>query len=179
MISPKPWCHLPWIGLCLGAFALAALGTAGPAPAAGTVRDLTLVMREFSFQPTTLRLKAGEEVVLTIRNEGKADHEWSAGREAILSEDEKGYRQDLFDLLKVTATGRGFEMEPAGTPPGASEEQVEAETIPRISSEVDLAPGGEVTLHFRVPASARGKWEMGSFVPGDYESNMNGYIVIE
>jgi hypothetical protein len=29
------------------------------------------------------------------------------------------------------------------------------------------------------PASARGKWEMGSFVPGDYESGMNGYIVIE
>jgi uncharacterized cupredoxin-like copper-binding protein len=179
MTSRKPSRHLPWIGLWLGAFALAALGIADPATAAVTVRHLTLVMREFSFQPTTLHLQAGEEVALTIRNEGKADHEWSAGREAILTEDEKGYRQDLFDLLKVRATGRGFEVEAAGTPPGASEEQVEAETIPRISREVDLAPGGEVTLHFRVPASARGKWEMGSFVPGDYESGMNGYIVIE
>ena len=36
-----------------------------------------------------------------------------------------------------------------------------------------------VTLQFRVPASARGKWEMGSFVPRDYESGMNGTIVIE
>lgn len=179
MTSRNPSGHLPPIGLWLGALALVALGMAGPATATGEVHHLTLVMREFGFQPVTLPLKAGEEVALTIRNEGRADHEWSAGREAILTEDEKGYRQDPFDLLKVTATGQGFEMEAAGTPPGASEELVEAETIPRIGSEVDVAPGGEVTLHFRVPASARGKWEMGSFVPGDYESGMNGYSVIE
>lgn len=179
MASRDRLSRLPSIAVWLVSLAPAVLGVAHPATDASQVHHLTLVMREFSVQPVTLHLKAGEQVALTIRNEGKAEHEWSAGREAILTADEKGYRQDLFDLLKPTATGRGFETEPAGTPPGVSEEQVEAETIPRISSEVDVAPGGEVTLQFRVPATARGNWEMGSFVPGDYESGMNGTIVID
>lgn len=48
-----------------------------------------------------------------------------------------------------------------------------------ISTEVDVEPGGQATLRFTVPASAKGEWEMGCFIPGHYESGMSGFLEIE
>jgi len=48
-----------------------------------------------------------------------------------------------------------------------------------LDTEVDVEAGGVATLRFTVPATAKGRWEMGCFLAGHYESGMKGTIMIE
>ena len=60
-----------------------------------------------------------------------------------------------------------------------TKEGVEDEAVTRLSQEVDVEPGGQVVLDFTVPQNAKGMWQMGSFLPGQYESGMYGAILID
>jgi uncharacterized cupredoxin-like copper-binding protein len=157
----------------------AALLRSGPVTAAtaGKVHRVTIMMKEFRFEPATIQLKAGEEVALTIKNAGSVEHEWAAGRGVVNTEAEKGYRQDLLALLKPTVTGREYELEKVSAT--GKNEEGEGETVKLLSSEVDVEPGGVATLHFTVPASAKGEWQMGCFIPGHYEAGMKGRLIIQ
>ena len=57
--------------------------------------DVTL--NEYSFSPEPLRIPAGREVTLVIRNIGRVPHEFMAGREVVGND----FRQDLFADLHV------------------------------------------------------------------------------
>ncbi len=94
-----------WAAGILAASALLLVGATQPSFAAGKVHQVTLVMKEFKFEPATIHLKAGETVALTIRNEGSVEHEWSAGRNVVDNTVEKGYRTDLWALLKPRVAG--------------------------------------------------------------------------
>lgn len=159
------------VGVLVGVAALASLLTARPASAAG-VHKVTLVMKEFKFEPSKIQLKAGEEVELTIRNEGQVSHDWMAGSGLVNTTEEKGFRKDLVALLKPTETGRQYAMERVGL---ASK----ADSIKRISGGDEIEPGGQVTLRFTVPATAKGEWQMGCLMTGHYESGMKGTLVIK
>ena len=163
----------------LVAVVLGLLAAAGPASAAPAVRRITLDMREFAFQPTTLYLKAGERVELVIENRGAVEHEWSAGRGLVDIPYEKGFRTDLLAILKPRVSGQGYDLEQLMTTNLDTEERVEGETVSRVSQEVDVEPGGHVVLDFTVPRDAKGMWRMGCFLPGQYESGMYGAILIE
>jgi uncharacterized cupredoxin-like copper-binding protein len=161
-----------WAGLALGGVGLLSLSLATPAVAAGKVHRVILVMKEFKFEPAKIHLKVGEKVELAIQNAGQVTHDWMAGSGLVNTTEEKGFRKDVVALLRATGTGRQYAMERAGM---ASK----ADSIKRISSGFEIDPGGEVTLHFTVPVSAKGEWQMGCLMTGHYESGMKGAIVIE
>jgi uncharacterized cupredoxin-like copper-binding protein len=48
---------------------------APPSPVAGA-REITVVADDFSFEPSTIELTAGEEVSLTVRNRGQLYHDF-------------------------------------------------------------------------------------------------------
>lgn len=160
----------------LAAGVVALLGGVVPAHAAFPEHHVTLVMKEFTFEPATIHLRAGEEVALTIKNEGTTEHEWSAGRSVVLTQARTGYRTDLWALLKPTVAGMQYTLEKASATP--ANDLAEGETAEMLSTELDVQPGGSATLRFKVPASAKGTWGFGCFVPGHYESGMHGTIVV-
>jgi uncharacterized cupredoxin-like copper-binding protein len=145
---------------------------AGRPVVAADVNTVTLVMREYRFEPATTQLKVGEEVELTIRSAGKSAHEWLVGSGLVKEPDGKGFQKDLFALLKPAKTGRHYSPEWAGL--GST-----AELIPRISSGLRVEARGEVRLRFVVPAGARGEWQMGCLLSGHYETGMKGTLRIE
>ncbi len=167
-----------WAATALAAAALLMVGMSHPSFAAGRVHQVTVVMKEFKFEPATIHLKAGEAVALTIKNEGTVEHEWSAGKNVVDNTQEKGYRTDLWSLLKPRVTGKKFDVEKVSATPSKSDE-AEGETTKMLSNEVDVQPGGAVTLRFTVPANAKGTWQFGCFAPGHYESGMKGTLVID
>jgi uncharacterized cupredoxin-like copper-binding protein len=133
-----------------------------------------VVLKDFTFDPPTLRLHVGDALTLTLRNEGRAAHEWLIGRGMVRTADEKGFQQDLFAVLNPKVEGRQYSLEQAGRrPPGRNDPAT------RSSMGVQIQPGGEVTLRFTVPASAKGEWEMGCFFSGHFETGMKGTLVIE
>jgi uncharacterized cupredoxin-like copper-binding protein len=164
-------------GFLAAAGMLVLLGGVVPAQAAPPVHRVTLVMTEFKFEPATIHLKAGERVALTIRNDGTTEHEWSAGRNVVLTQAQAGYRTDLWALLRPTVAGMQYTLEKAKATPG--NDLAEGETAEMLSTELDVQPGGSVTLHFTVPASAKGRWGFGCFVPGHYDAGMKGTLVVE
>ncbi len=157
------------IGLLVTAVVILLSGTS---PAAA--RTLTIVLKDFRLDPPTIQLAIGEEVVLTIRNEGRVAHEWLAGGGLVRTYEEKGFRKDLFALLTPKLDGRHYSLERTGfRAPGQDE------PARRISTGVQIQPGGEVRLIFTVPSSAKGEWEMGCLFPGHYESGMKGRLIIQ
>jgi plastocyanin len=154
----------------VGAGALA--GLCAPATAfAANVHKVIVVMKEFSFTPAKIELKVGETVELTPRNTGQVAHDWMAGDGLVNTPDEKGFRKDLVALLKPEERGRKFTPERVGVPS-------KADGIKRVSTGAEIEPGGEVSLHFTVPADAKGTWTVACVLTGHYESGMKGTIVI-
>ncbi len=146
--------------------------------AVGTVRQVTLVMQDFNFAPVTVSLKTGEAVALTIRNEGVLEHDWTAGKDLVPSTQGMGYRTDLWEVLRPRVIGKGYTVERAeATPP--EDPFWEMETAEMLSTEVDVEPGGWVTLRFTVPASAKGTWQFASFVLRQDGLGMQGTLIIE
>ena len=164
-------------GMFAAAGALLFSGGVAPAHAASPVHRVTLVMKEFKFEPGTIHLKVGEKVALTIKNEGTTEHDWSAGRNVVTTQAQAGYRTDLWTYLKPTVAGMEYTVEKASATP--EKDVAEYETAELLSTEMDVQPGGSVTLHFTVPANARGTWGFGCFLPGHYEAGMHGTIVID
>jgi uncharacterized cupredoxin-like copper-binding protein len=165
--------------MLLAAVALGLLTAAAPAVAASKVHRVTLAMRDFGLQPTALYLQAGERVELVIQNRGAAVHEWSAGRGLVDIPYEKGFRTDLLAILKPRVSGQGYDLEQLMTTNLDTKEGVEGETVTRLSQEVDVEPGGQVVLDFTVPQDAKGMWQMGCFLPGQYESGTYGALLID
>jgi hypothetical protein len=122
---------------------------------AADLHQVTLVMLDFKFEPTTIQLKAGEEAELTIRNTGKRPHEFLAGSGLLNGPDGKGYEKDLLAILEPKITGRDYGLVRAGL--------ASKTVIPRLSSGLWIEPGGEAVLRFTVPAGVRGEWHMGCF----------------
>ncbi len=179
MGNRRLWVCLIGLGWLVVVGGVVMLGLGPQAQAATSGHQVTLVMKEFKFEPATVHLKVGEQVVLTLKNAGTVEHEWSAGQTPVDSAQQKGYRRDLFALLKPSVTGKEYELERVSASAPASDMSSEGETAKMLSTELDVQPGGSATLRFTVPANAKGTWQFGCFVTGHYESGMKGTLVIE
>ncbi len=159
-----------------------AVGTLGLGPqvwAAGKAQQITLVLTEFKFEPSTIHLKVGEQVVLTLKNGGAVKHEWSVGQELVNTAQQKGFHRDLLAILKPQVTGRAYELERVRATARENEKSAEGETAEMLSTDVEVEPHGVAVLRFTVPASAKGTWQFGCFETGHYEAGMKGILVID
>jgi uncharacterized cupredoxin-like copper-binding protein len=139
----------------------------------GAPAQVTITLRDFKMEPADIQLHVGEDVALTLRNEGRVAHEWLIGKGVVRTPQEKGFQIDLFALLGPTIEGRQYSLEQVGRrPPGRDERAT------RTSTGLLVQPGGEVKLRFTVPPTASGDWEVGCFFPGHYESGMKGTMAI-
>ena len=139
---------------------------------------LTVVMDEYSFAPETLTVTAGEEVLLTIVNEGDDEHELMIGLPVAGGPE---WENDLFARMDPEVVSgeeyhlEGFEgMEEEGT-----EEEGHEEGEMGHGAEVEVEPRGEVTLRLHIPEDAVGEWEIGCFLTNHYESGMKGTLIVQ
>jgi len=177
--------HQALAALAVAILALAAAACGGGSTGAGAgeapiapeqqQEGLTLVMDEFSFAPDTLTVSAGQEVVLTILNEGKKAHELMIG---LPVGGGPGWQTDLFVRMDPqVVSGEGYELEGfEGMEEGHEEEEGDMQMH---GAEIEVEAGGEVTLRLTVPADAAGEWEMGCFLPRHYESGMRGTLIVQ
>lgn len=119
-------------------------------------------MGDYYFAPADIRLPAGQKVYLTLANRGTVKHEMLVGRDVERTDGvPRGYRDSFFGETRVLFTGEKFDWEYEGD-----------------LLEMEVMPGGEVTLEFVVPDGKKGVWEMGCLVPGHYEAGMRGELVV-
>ena len=140
--------------------ALTACGGGAPAP-----QEITITMTDFAFTPDSIELVEGQEVTITLVNEGSVEHEILFGKG-----DANGFTADLFDHdpSKVEASGgEGFHV--------GSDEEIEEEGY-----HVEVEPGASGTLTFTVPEGSAGEWVMGCFIDegAHYAAGMSGTVTI-
>jgi uncharacterized cupredoxin-like copper-binding protein len=138
--------------------------------------ELRLLMGEMYFQvdgqdkKEPLRLKAGERYELVFENVGNMKHEVLLGRDVVQRDGRPSdYREHLLASVEVdieietTVNGkaRGIEIEATGI------------------KELEFEPGTKATLAFELPADAKGRWELGCFIPGHYEAGMRLDVHVE
>ena len=163
--------------------------------------DVTL--DEYSFSPEPLRIPAGREVTLVIRNVGRVAHEFMAGREP----EGDDFRQDLFADLHVNIeqaeAGHAEHAEDAGHDDhaghdadaghdehadhdaGAHADQT-ADAQEHAHGEghahgtmVEAQAGQTFLMTFTLPEDRRGEWTTGCFLSGHYEAGMHGALIVE
>lgn len=127
------------------------------APSTDDSRKVAIEMRDFTFFPDTLTLRAGEKVTLSFKNSGKVEHEFMAGNEPT---ERKGYLKDWFAGAHIEASGGEHGM--------AGHEGIG----------IRVAPNTTQTLTFVVPSQG-GLFEFGCFVSGHYDFGMRGRLVVD
>lgn len=107
------------IGACGGE---AATTTAG----GGASTELTTSVKEYVFTPNTWTVPAGQQVTITITNDGTLEHEWVLMQEGVtitseedLPDSEEELEENFVNVEKEVAPGETttltFEAPPAGT----------------------------------------------------------------
>lgn len=117
------------------------------------------------FTPTAITLRAGERVVISLRNNDSVEHEFMAGRGGQAG---VGYKEDLFSGIKPEIVSPTKHDEGGHSSSGGDHAK---------SVGIRLGPGETGTLSFVVPNKV-GDHEFGCFVAGHYESAMKGKLTI-
>lgn len=122
-----------------------------------------VVMGENYFQPSTVRVKAGQPLRIEVVNEGQIAHALMVGRELERLTWEPGQRlqQDFFSGIELVHSEQSAFV---GTARG---------------TELTVYPRGAATLVLTVPEGKKGEWEIGCLIPGHYESGMRGTFAVE
>lgn len=169
--------------------------------------DIRIDMAEFSYTPSTIELKVGQEVTITLLNVGALEHEVMIGRDVMKSDGmPDGYMVDFFEFAGVEpsiilpegmegmedmqevddhdedgddhAEEEGEDHEDDGDDAGDDHNEEETEHG-HAGLMVTVQPGGEeVTLTFTVTEEMVGEWEIGCFFSGHYEAGMNATLII-
>ncbi|HEU4741884.1 MAG TPA: cupredoxin domain-containing protein [Meiothermus sp.] len=147
---------------------LKALALAGTllslASAQGQVQRVTVALYEMGFKPGQLQLKAGVPAEITLRNAGKAAHEF----QAYLNPKTAPKGESSWDAYLEQNTlwlGGKAQLEIGGRTMDASK-----------WIEVMLKPGEQAVLRF-TPVK-KGNYELGCHLPGHYEAGMRGSVVV-
>jgi uncharacterized cupredoxin-like copper-binding protein len=151
--------------LVLFAMLLVACGGGG----ASEPVSYTIDMAEYTFTPSTLDLKVGQEVTLTLVNKGNLQHEIMFGREVVKTNNRPaGYQEDMF------AAGN---VHPEVTQSAMPEEEIEEG---HSGFMVVLPIGAQATMKFKVTEGMVGDWEMGCFEQDGvhYDAGMKGTVSV-
>ena len=167
--------------LMLAALVLAGGGSSSFAQGTEALR-IEVTLDEYSFFPDPLRIPAGREVTLIIRNEGRVSHEFMAGREP----EGNDFKQDLFGGLHVnieevdrTEAGHAHQVD---TPSHAEENADDAHAHGEgheHGTMVEAKTGQTFVMTFTLPEDRRGEWTTGCFLSGHYEAGMHGTLIVE
>jgi uncharacterized cupredoxin-like copper-binding protein len=147
-------------------------------------RTITVVMRDNSYEPRTIQVRAGETVRFVVRNEGQLVHEFNLGTQQMHAQHRREM-QAMFESGQMTATslspahgaghgahgshgGHGSHGAPAG---GHGGHGAMAHDDP---NSILLEPGksGELVWKFTRAMNL----EFACNVPGHYESGMVGRV---
>lgn len=159
---PEPGRRVTTFAL-LALASLAASGCLGQAPTPGPItpgtadapRPVTVIMRDYLFEPIPLRLVRGETVRFTIVNAGLLTHDFVLGDAAV---------QSAWASAEAAATPPGFlaTPPPASVPPGTR------------GLRIWLTSGRTATATYTVPAA--GDLQLICQVPGHAAQGMVGVI---
>ena len=162
MLRPRPFVALAFVALAFLAVVVAAACDAGPPPptppispgTAAAPRELNIIARDWSFQPSVLDVVAGETVLLHLVNGGLETHEAVIGGNAV---------QDAWEQAEAAAA--------VGQLRGAT---------PRVSLDpsvgglrIVVGSGQRVDALWTVPSSApAGGLVVGCHIPGHWAKGM-------
>lgn|GEM_PF-852840 len=164
-------------------------------------------MGDFYFKPDTIHLKPGQRVKIEFVNTGKLELEFMVGRFVGTVKDQTDKKTTNTHESKKDATETDHQHknkthgeheeyleqnEPTHMHSASFENDFfnEIEVIstqdngefirsPGHGTTLIIEPGGSASLSFKVPDSSKGEWEFACFIPGHYEANMRGKIIIE
>lgn len=145
----------------------------GGAPTPDPV-NLTIDMKEFTFEPAVLQLRVGQQVTLDLTNSGQLPHEIMFGRDVMMMDNKpSGYQTDMFHEAGVTPTVNVVE-------PGREVEGVSSEEDEHAGFMVVVDPEGHSQMTFTVTEGMVGEWEMGCFEQDGvhYTAGMKGPVTI-
>lgn len=152
------------------------------------------------FKPQTVELKAGQEVKIELVNEGKIEHEFMVGRGVKTEKDVNNTHHHKMHESEEKETSESEHkhqnhLGTHGLHPGMSatfendffegidisvktENGAEFMRVPGHGTMVTLKPDSKAILNFKVPTNRKGEWEVACFVPGHYEADMKGKVII-
>ncbi len=133
----------------------------------------TIEMNEYSFIPSTIEARVGQEVILEFINKGKLSHEVMFGQEVVkVNQRPRGYKTDMFKTggIKPQVTYL------RGKPPSLSEEHEEHSGFMLVLSQID----DSAMIKFIVTKNMIGEWEMGCFEQDGvhYDAGMKGIFLV-
>lgn len=153
---------------------LAACGRTGGA-ATSSSGEVTVTMTEYKFEPDTIRVKAGQEVRITLENKGEKEHEFMVGRDVGMEEGfPDGFHTDFFEGIEVEAEREGQPIDLM--------ELMESMEMEHHGFMAALEAGDlPATLIFTVPEDKAGEWEIGCFEDEGqhYDDGMKGKLIVE
>jgi uncharacterized cupredoxin-like copper-binding protein len=130
-------------------------------------------MTEYSFEPASLNLAAGQQVTLNLTNSGVLPHEIMFGRDVMRMDNRPaGYMADMFE------TG-GVEPDVHIMEAGELMDEMHEEDA-HAGFMVVLGPGGQASMTFNVTEAMAGEWEMGCFEQDGvhYDAGMYGPVSV-
>ena len=138
--------------------------------------NITITMTDFRFTPDNIQLKVGQEVTITLINQGDKDHELMAGRMLDVDGGETvGFQEDMFAGMEPMVMMGGMPMEEMeGMEMGDDE--------PHANAFMVLVPesGESASISFTVTEDMVGEWEIACFQGNGshYDDGMRGKIAI-
>lgn len=130
------------------------------------VQKVTIIMRDFSYTPSTVTLQSGVPAEVTLVNKGQVAHEWMAygmPKQGMTMGGETGHewveRSNYFHMVAVVATG-GKVIRQGG-------DFMELRVDPGKSASVKFTP------------MKKGTFEMGCMIQGHYEAGQHGVLVVK
>ena len=151
--------------LLLVVFVLAACSSSPP-PA-----EFTVEMTEFAFNPTTIEVRVGQEVIIHLANEGALVHEFMIGQNVVMHDNlPETFEHNMFENQGPVMSGgsAGHDM---GSMSGSADH----------GFMVSIPQGGEeMTMTFTVTEDMVGEWEIGCFSDGGshYTQGMTGKFIV-
>lgn len=155
-------------------------------------RVITVIATEFKFEPSTIKVKAGETVTIKFLNQSKQkkEHELMIGRKVKMGGPFKnrpdGYQKDFFDGIHVKyMAGMNVKMVMAGGAKLEKMGKMKMAGMKKVGMKkagddhgkkkmkmggddhsgfmVQLFPKGDAAITFTVPKDKVGEWEIGCF----------------
>ncbi len=146
---------------------------AGETTTASSAPDtIEIAMTDYGYEPSEVRVTAGEEVTLRFTNEGSVEHYFVVGDTIASSQD--GFEQNLFSGVSITKNKQTD---------GADDEEEEHEEEEGGHENVfELPPGGSGSMTFTLPAAKAGTYTIACFetTGGEkhYQMGMEGTLTV-
>lgn len=147
---------------------LAACGGGQP----GEPVSFDVEMSEYTYTPSTLQVKVGQEITINLSNSGVLEHELMIGRQVAYQDNKpNGFEVDLF----ATA---GVEPEIVGGVASGKSSGEHMHENPGVM--VTIPIGGTGSIKFIVTKDMVGEWEMGCFSQDGvhYTAGMVGKLIV-